>query len=70
MLLSLDFNIFNSINKILDYISTLITNLIAIFNVIIGLFSTFFSSMPKFISTGFMLAFGVSIIIMLVKLSR
>lgn len=70
MLLSLDFNIFNSINKILDYISTLITNLIAIFNVIIGLFSTFFSSMPKFISTGFMLAFGVSIIIMLVKLAR
>lgn len=70
MLLSLDFNIFNSINKILDYISTLITNLIAIFNVIIGLFSTFFSSMPNFISTGFMLAFGVSIIIMLVKLAR
>lgn len=70
MLLALDFNIFNSISKIVDYISTLISNLISIFNVIIGLFSTFFSSMPKFISTGFMLAFGLSMIIMLIKIVR
>lgn len=70
MLLALDFNMFNTLSKIVDYISTLITNLIAIFNVIIGLFSTFFSSMPNFISTGFMLAFGLSLTIMLIKLFR
>lgn len=70
MLMSFDFDIFNSISVIIDYISTLLTFLTSMINVVIGLFSTFFTTMPTFISVGFMMVFGLGFTIMIIKLVR
>lgn len=70
MLMSFDFDIFNTIGVIIDYISTLLTFLTSMVNVVFSLFATFFTTMPAFISSGFIFVFGLGFTIMIIKLVR
>lgn len=70
MILDLNFDIFNTITTIIDYIATLLTFITSMVNVVISLLGTFFVTMPTFISVGFTMVFGLGVTIMIIKLVR
>lgn len=70
MLLSLNFDIFNTVSTIIDYIGTLLTFITSMVGLVINLLSTFFTTMPTFVSVGFTMVFGLGITIMIIKLVR
>lgn len=68
--LSFNFNLFNVISNIIDYIGTLLSFITSMITVVFSLFATFFVSMPNFISVGFSMLFGLGMTILIVKLVR
>lgn len=68
--LAFNFNLFNVISNIIDYIGTLLSFITSMITVVISLFATFFVSMPSFISVGFSMVFGLGMTILIVKLVR